>query len=144
MKILMKLLKFLAPLIGAGGAYAALFTDILIGFGFPVWLVKLIALLLGVGGLGVWLDWILKRYLTNAKLDIWVAKAGNVVELFGYGIGVSVTLGASKIKGLSKLWNATLEPWVLLLIDKLWTVVTYFPEGLKRGLLSDNPSLKDG
>ena len=144
MKLILKLLKFLAPLIGAGGAYAALFTNILSGLGLPVWLIKLIAVILGAGGVGVWLDWVLKRYLTEARLDKWVADARYVVETFFYGIGVAITGGMSKLERFKKLWNSTLEPWAILIFDKAWTIVEGIPVGLKRGLLSDNPSFKDG
>lgn len=144
MKLILKLLKFLAPFIGAGGAYAALFTDILSGLGLPVWLIKLIALILGAGGVGVWLDWILKRYLTEARLNEWENKIKAVLGPIFYGIGVTLTLGASRVEKLKKLWNSTLEPWVVFLIKRFRNIAVYCIDEIVRGLLSDNPSFKDG
>jgi len=143
MKILTKLLKFLAPFIGVGGAYAALFTDVLAGLGFPVWLIKLIAILLGAGGVGTWVDWILKRFVTEKKRVAFVKKWGARWGAVCFMAGVATTLGASKIKGLSKLWNATLEPWLTLVVKSAWEIISYGPGEYIKGLESDNSSLKD-
>jgi len=47
------------------------------------------------------------------------------------GVGVALTLGLSKFKVTSKIWNKTLEPW---LIDNVKAITDGFFAGLK----SDN------
>ena len=144
MKTLIKILKFLAPFLGAGGAYASLFTDVLSGLGIPIWLIRLIAIVLGVGGLGTWVDWVLKRFITEKKRVAFVKKWGSRWGAVCYMGGVLTSGGASKIEGLSKLWNATLEPWLTVIVKSLWEILSYGPSEYIKGLESDNPSLKDG
>lgn len=69
---------------------------------------------------------ILKWILEKTKL---AEKAGN----FGFGIGRTITLGAAHWKYTKKYWNKTIEPYVILILDK-------FIGGIIRGLKSDNES----
>ncbi len=79
----------------------------------------------GVAGIGV--AWILKK-IPNKTLK---AKFGS----FMYGLGVTCTLGLAKWKITKKLWNKTIEPWVIDAIDNIFvTGITKFVDGLK----SDN------
>tara|TARA_Y100000310_G_C20569026_1_gene757025 strand:- start:152 stop:487 length:336 start_codon:yes stop_codon:yes gene_type:complete len=79
----------------------------------------------GVAGVGV--AWILKR-IPNATIK---ARVGAMM----YGLGVTCTLGISKMKFTKKLWNKTIEPYVIDAIDNiLVTGISKFVEGMK----SDN------
>tara|TARA_R110000744_G_scaffold92927_1_gene179674 strand:- start:8326 stop:8622 length:297 start_codon:yes stop_codon:yes gene_type:complete len=79
----------------------------------------------GVSGLVV--AWILKK-IPNETIK---AKFG----LFMYGLGVTCSLGLSKFKYTKKLWNATIEPYVIDAIDNIAvTGISKFVEGLR----SDN------
>ena len=71
--------------------------------------------------------WVLKK-IPNATLK---AKFG----AFMYGAGVACTLGLAKWKWTKKIWNKTLEPWVIDAIDNIIvTGVAKFVDGLR----SDN------
>ncbi|QDP67950.1 MAG: hypothetical protein Tp1122DCM00d2C27307611_40 [Prokaryotic dsDNA virus sp.] len=73
------------------------------------------------GGLALWL---LKR-IPNEDIYSWV-KAG------AYWIGAAMTLGLSKWKLTKKLWNATIEPYFIDLVDNtVGAAVQGFIEGLK-------------
>lgn len=79
----------------------------------------------GVGAVAV--AWILKK-IPNHTLK---AKFGAVM----YGAGVACTLGLAKFKYTKKLWQKTIEPWVIDAIDNILV------EGIMRfveGLRSDN------
>jgi len=79
------------------------------------------------GASAVAVAWILKK-IPNDTLK---AKFGGVM----YGLGVACTLGLAKWKFTRKLWNKTIEPWVVDAIDNI------FVEGVMRfveGLRSDN------
>lgn len=54
---------------------------------------------------------------------------------FMYRAGVVMTLGLSKHKSVGPIWNRTVEPLVVDLLDNLAHSVTH---GLVRGLRSDN------
>jgi len=52
-----------------------------------------------------------------------------------YGLGVTCTLGMAKMNLTKKLWNKTIEPWIIDAIDNiLVTGISKFIEGMK----SDN------
>ena len=78
----------------------------------------------GVVGLGV--AWALKR-IPNGKIK---AKTG----LIGYTAGVTMTLGMAKWKWSRGLWNKTIEPWFIDLVDN---TVGAAVEGFIEGLRSD-------
>ena len=59
----------------------------------------------------------------------------NKVKGFCRGVGVTVTLGLGKWKYTAPLWNATIEPWIIDLIDN---TVGAAVEGFILGLRSDN------
>ena len=86
------------------------------------------ALAYGSAGLaGLVVAYILKKIPNNTIK----AKFG----VFMYGLGVTCTLGLSKFKYTKKLWNKTIEPWVIDAIDNIAvTGIQKFVEGMK----SDN------
>ena len=81
------------------------------------------------GVLAVIIAWILRR-VPNDRIKEAVGK-------FFYGLGVVVTLGLSKWKYTAGLWNKTIEPWVIDLIDN---VVSEGVQQFILGLRSDNSS----
>lgn len=77
----------------------------------------------GIGGAligGRILGWILKKTKLAAKAETW-----------GYRLGVGMTLGMSKWKYTKRHWNKTIEPYVIIVLDK-------FVGGIVKGLKSDN------
>lgn len=80
------------------------------------------------GGLvAVVVAYVLKK-IPNASLK---AKFGR----FMYGLGVACTLGLAKWKFTKKLWNKTIEPWV---VDAIDNIVSNGISEFVRGLRSDN------
>lgn len=68
--------------------------------------------------------WLLKK-IPNEDLYSWV-KAG------GYWAGTTMTLGLSKFKWTKSLWNSTVEPYFIDLIDNtVGAAVQGFIDGLK-------------
>lgn len=57
------------------------------------------------------------------------------VKKFFRGIGVTITLGATKWKVTKNFWNSLIEPWVIDLIDN---TVGAAVAGLIEGLRTDN------
>ena len=79
------------------------------------------------GAIAVVVAWVLKKIPNNAIK----AKFGALM----YGLGVAATLGLSKWKITKKLWNATIEPFIVDAIDNIAvTGIRRFVEGLR----SDN------
>jgi hypothetical protein len=77
----------------------------------------------GVGSLAVWL---LKK-IPNEDICSWV-------ETGSYWVGSAMTLGLGKWKLTKKLWNATIEPYFIDLIDN---TVGSAVKGFINGLRSD-------
>ena len=68
--------------------------------------------------------WLLKR-IPNEDLYSWV-NAGS------YWAGTAMTLGLSKFKWTRKVWNATIEPYFIDLVDNtVGAAVKGFIEGLR-------------
>jgi len=79
------------------------------------------------GLLAVVVAWILKR-IPN---DVIKAKFGAMM----YGLGVACTLGLAKWKWTKKIWNKTVEPYIIDAIDNiLVNGIQKFVDGLR----SDN------
>jgi len=57
------------------------------------------------------------------------------VESVGFWAGSALTLGLSKWKLTKDLWNKTIEPWFVDLIDNIFGSMV---RGLIKGLKSDN------
>jgi hypothetical protein len=70
--------------------------------------------------------WLLKR-MPNEDLYAWV-------ETVAYWAGTTMTLGLSKWKWTKGIWNSTVEPWFIDLIDN---TVGAAIEGFIKGLRSD-------
>jgi uncharacterized membrane protein YfcA len=80
------------------------------------------------GGVGaVAIAWILKK-IPNSAIK---AKFGVVM----YSAGVACTLGLAKFKWTKKLWNKTIEPYV---VDAIDNIVAHGIKEFVRGLRSDN------
>jgi hypothetical protein len=61
-------------------------------------------------------------------------KIASSVENLFYGVGSCMTLGLAKWSVTKKVWNSTIEPWLVDLVDN---VVGSAVKGLIRGLRSD-------
>tara|TARA_Y100001938_G_scaffold104177_1_gene142246 strand:+ start:580 stop:882 length:303 start_codon:yes stop_codon:yes gene_type:complete len=83
-------------------------------------------LIAGTGITGIVL-WVLKRVPNKAIAD--------KVEVVFEKLGTALTLGLSSWKITKKLWNKTIEPWFIDLIDN---VVGAGVKGFIKGLRSDN------
>ena len=109
--------------------------ELLIGFGIPSMLAKIVLsgsiVLIG----GKVLDLLLKKYVTAKLLNKWAGK----IESVGYGMGRGMTLAMVAWGPTSRFWNQTLEPYFVLVLG----IFEKFLPGLRRGLSSDNPSLKE-
>jgi len=67
-------------------------------------------LIAGGGTAGVVL-WVLKKLPNDYICEL--------VESFFYGLGKAMTLGLSKWKMTKGVWNKTIEPWFVDLIDNI-------------------------
>ena len=83
------------------------------------------SLLLGGGTAGIVL-WFLKK-VPNEKICA-------IVETFFYGLGKAMTLGLSSWSATKGLWNKTIEPWFIDLVDN---IVGGAVRGFIKGLRSD-------
>ena len=79
----------------------------------------------GIGSGGIVL-WILKK-VPNETIC-------KYVEGIFSKLGAAMTLGMSKWKPTAKIWNKTIEPWLIDLIDNVFGSVV---RGLIKGLKSD-------
>ena len=95
----------------------------------PLWITLLVLVLNALMG------FLMKQFLTEDRLDQW---RSTVIKV-GEGLGVAITVGASRIPGLKQLYNIIIEPVIILLFDTLWSALWI---GIKTGLLSDQRSLK--
>ena len=83
--------------------------------------------LLAGGGAFALTLWALKL-IPNKDIQEWVGTGG-------YWLGTVATLGLSKWKLTRKVWNSTIEPYVIDLLDN--TVNTFIKNVIK-GMKSDN------
>ncbi len=81
-------------------------------------------------GIGVGIGVIILSYVLKKIDNKWVYKP--IYGVF-YGAGVACTLGASK--WAPKIWNKTLEPFIVDLLDNVFSAIK---NGLFDGLHSDN------
>ena len=78
--------------------------------------------------------------MSSAGLVLWVLKkvpnehVCSVVETTFETMGKAITLGLGKWKFTKKLWNSTIEPWVIDLVDNF---VGGAVRGFIKGLRSD-------
>ena len=79
------------------------------------------------GGTAAIVLWVLKK-VPNEQIK-------NIVSTFAEGLGTTMTLGLSKWSWTKSLWNTTIEPWLIDLIDN---TIGAFTAGLIKGLRSDN------
>ena len=83
--------------------------------------------LIAGGSAGAAVLWMLKK-LPNEDLYAWV-------ETSAYWIGTTLTLGLSKWKWTKNLWNQTIEPYFIDLIENTFGAAL---KGLLKGLRKDN------
>ena len=83
--------------------------------------------LLAGGGASALTLWAL-NLIPNKDIQEWVGAAG-------YWLGTVATLGLSKWKLTRKVWNSTIEPYVIDLLDN---TVNTFIKNLIKGMKSDN------
>ena len=83
--------------------------------------------LIAGGSTGAAALWLLKK-LPNEDLYSWV-------ETMSYWVGTTMTLGLSKWKWTKNLWNQTIEPYFIDLIENTFGAAL---EGLLKGLRKDN------
>ena len=83
--------------------------------------------LLAGGGAGTITLWALKK-IPNEELYAWV-------KTCSYAAGVALTLGLSKWKWTKSIWNKTIEPYFVDLIDN---TIGAAVKGFVDGLRSDN------
>ena len=67
--------------------------------------------LIAGGGTAAIVLWFLKRVPNDYICEL--------VESFFYGLGKAMTLGLSKWKMTKGVWNKTIEPWFVDLIDNI-------------------------
>ena len=79
------------------------------------------------GAVAVGAAWALKK-IPNSVIK---AKLGVVM----YSAGVTCTLGLAKFKWTKKVWNKTIEPYV---VDAIDNIVAHGIQEFVRGLRSDN------
>ena len=82
--------------------------------------------LLASGGASAIALWLLKR-IPNDDLYSWV-------ETGAYWAGSVITLGLGKWRGSRKIWNSTVEPYLIDLVDNTAGAAV---EGFIKGLRSD-------
>ena len=89
-------------------------------------------LLTYVGGAGfVTLILYILKQIPNDKIK-------SVVGKFFYTLGVTMTLGLSKWKYTKTIWNSTIEPWFIDLVDNLiGEAVKQFISGLRTDNISE-------
>jgi len=90
----------------------------------------------GIGVIGLILNFILKKFVTNERIEKW----GNAIRMFFKAVGILCTAGLSKIPYLKNIWNPIIEPYVVILLKMVFKNMV---DGFINGLESDNKSLKD-
>ena len=83
--------------------------------------------LIAGGGTTAVVLWVLKKVPNDYICEI--------VESFFYGLGKMMTLGLSKWSMTKGIWNKTIEPWFVDLIDNIFGSMV---RGFIKGLRSDN------
>ena len=89
-----------------------------------------------VGIVGIILNLLLKKFVSTEAL----VKIGKGICNFFEAIGTIITLGLSKLPYLNILWNNTIEPYVILLLD---VALKNMLIGIVRGMETDNKSTKE-
>jgi len=85
--------------------------------------------------LGIVLKFVFQKFLTDENLAKW----GAGIKAFAKGIGVICTVGLAKLPVLKGLWNAIIEPYIIIFLRLL---LINFLDGFVAGLETDNKSLK--
>jgi hypothetical protein len=88
----------------------------------------------GVTLLGTLLNLILKKFVTPEIIDNW----GKAVKKTFNALGITITLGLSKMPYIKDVWNSIIEPYVIIILD---VIAMNAVSGLVQGLETDKPSL---
>ncbi len=102
----------------------------------------------GVGGLGLLISWILKKYFDedalNKRLDKWLEDHTYIIEQPVTTVGKWTTQQAVNLPIIGPIWNNVIEPLLIFGIDVVWKIlvwiVTTAATALKKALMSDNPN----
>ncbi len=100
----------------------------------------------GFSGFGMALDYLMKKFVTQGRLNAihdffayWIAAPGD-------WLGLALNSAGTKLPLVGKMWNKTLEPWVIIFIETLFGGILDGFKGLVdniiKALQSDNPSTK--
>ena len=107
-----------------------------------LWLLGII----GVGSVSAILDKLMKKFVTNDLLKKVHDFFAYYIALPGDWLGLALNSAGTKLPILGKMWNKTIEPWVIILLDTIvGGVLDGVAELLRRvikALQSDNPSTK--
>ena len=90
------------------------------------------------GNLIIGLIVVIVGYIMKKINNSWLRKFRIPVQALFRGFGVVCTLGLSKWKWTAPVWNKTLEPFVVDLIDNVWHILEGIPAGFIEGLHTDN------
>lgn len=103
--------------------------------------------ILGFASLNILADKVLANYITEDFLESireWIA---NAIQKPGEWIGLAITSAGNRTPIIGKIWNKTVEPFVIIILR---TIIGGIIEGLNRlieqiitFMQSDNPSTKD-
>jgi len=107
-----------------------------------IWLLGAI----GVGSIGALMDKMMKKFITDQRLNAVREFLAYYIAMPGDWIGEAFTSAGTKLPVLGKIWNKTIEPWVIIFLE---TVLAGILDGLAelvrrliKAMQSDSPSTK--
>lgn len=102
--------------------------------------------ILGVGSVGAIMDKALKKFVTTGRLEAVREFIAYWIAWPGEKIGDAFTGAGTKLPFIGRMWNKTIEPWVIIFLE---TVVAGVLDGvaelfrrLIKAMQSDNPSTR--
>ena len=102
----------------------------------------------GVLSISALLDRLLKRYITDQRLKAVHDGLVAFIAAPGKWLGLALNKAGTQLPVLGKLWNKTVEPWVIIFLSTVGAgLVDGIAELIRRiikALQSDNPSVKGG
>lgn len=100
----------------------------------------------GFASLTAVLNYFLKKYVTDNRLDTVKEAIASTIAWPGAKIGLFITSAGTKAPIIGKAWNKTFEPWVIVIVRVIGGGIA---EGFNRlfdrivtFMQSDNPSTK--
>lgn len=102
--------------------------------------------ILGVGSVSMILDKLLRKYITDARLATVHDGIVAFIAAPGGWLGLAFSKAGTQLPVLGKMWNKSLEPWVIVFLETVGTGVTDGIAELFRRIMkamqSDNPSTR--